>query len=53
MANKQTRMLLITAAITSINLYLTPAFAATPGTWTGIAEFGTFELSHRVHRGRS
>jgi hypothetical protein len=44
MANKPTRMLLIAAAITSINLYLAPAFAATPGTWTGIAEFGTFEL---------
>jgi hypothetical protein len=44
MAYKKTLKLLFVAAITSISLNLAPAFAATPGTWVGVAEFGTFDL---------
>ena len=44
MAYKKTLRLLFVAAITLIGLNLAPAFAATPGTWVGIAEFGTFDL---------
>jgi hypothetical protein len=43
-ANKQTLKLLFLATITSIGLNIVPAFAATPGTWVGEAEFGTFAL---------
>lgn len=44
MATKQALKLLIAAIITSFTLYATPAFTATPGTWTGIAGFGTFDM---------
>jgi hypothetical protein len=44
MATKQALKLLFVAAITLIGLNLAPAFAATPGTWVGTAEFGTFDL---------
>ena len=44
MVNKNTLALLLAAAINSFGLSLSPAFAATPGTWVGTAEFGTFEL---------
>ena len=44
MANKQTLNLLFVAAIASIGIYIPPAIAATPGTWKGTADFGTFEL---------
>ena len=44
MAYKKTLRLLFVAAITLIGLNLAPAFAATPGTWVGMAEFGTFDL---------
>ena len=44
MGYKKTLRLLFVAAITLIGLNLAPAFAATPGTWVGIAEFGTFDL---------
>jgi len=44
MANKKALTLLWVAAITSVGLFVIPAFAATPGTWDGTAEFGTFEL---------
>jgi hypothetical protein len=43
-ANKQTLKLLFFATVTSIGLNIVPAFAATPGTWVGAAEFGTFDL---------
>jgi hypothetical protein len=41
---RHTFRLLFVAAITSIFLFTAPTFAATPGTWVGIAEFGTFEI---------
>jgi len=44
MANKNTLTLLLVAIITSFGLFISPAFAAAPGTWSGTAEFGTFEL---------
>ena len=44
MANTKALTLLWVTAIISIGLFVTPAFAATPGTWNGTAEFGTFEL---------
>ena len=44
MAYKKTLKLLFVATITLIGLNLAPAFAATPGTWVGMAEFGTFDL---------
>ena len=44
MAIKKTLTLLWVTAVTSIGLFVLPAFAATPGTWDGTAEFGTFEL---------
>ena len=44
MANKNTLTLLLAAIITSFGVFVSPAFAATPGTWAGTAEFGTFEI---------
>ena len=44
MANKRTFTLLFAAVIISIGFSTAPAFAATPGTWKGTAEFGLFEL---------
>jgi len=44
MLNKNKLTLLFLAAIVSFGLFTTPTFAATPGTWAGTAEFGTFDL---------
>lgn len=44
MANKKALRLLFVAAITSIGLNIAPVFAVTPGTWVGIAGFGTVDL---------
>ncbi len=41
---KRYTLRLLAAAIISIGLYSASAFAATPGTWVGTGEFGTFEL---------
>jgi hypothetical protein len=43
-AIKNTLTLLVAVIIASLGLSLSPAFAATPGTWVGTAGFGTFEL---------
>ena len=44
MVNRNTLALLFLAAITSFGMSIGFAFAATPGTWSASAEFGTFEL---------
>ncbi|MFC1778438.1 hypothetical protein ACFL3I_14060, partial [Pseudomonadota bacterium] len=44
MENRKTLALLFVAAIASIGMSIGSAFAATPGTWDGTADFGTFEL---------
>lgn len=44
MSIRHTFRLLFVAAMTSVFLFTASAFAATPGTWVGIAEFGTFEM---------
>ena len=44
MENRKTLALLFVAAIASLGMSIGSAFAATPGTWVGEAEFGTFDL---------